>query len=180
MSRMTFQQWAQKLIRRRSNTRKKRILTRTRIFEQLGERVVLSVTATFVPGAGALSIFGDNLDNNIAVSRDAAGNILVNGGTVAINGGAPTVANTALIQVFGQAGNDQIALDEANGALPKANLFGGVGNDILTGGSGNDLLFGQAGDDTLLGKGGIDQLFGGAGNDVLTGGTGDDSIFGEN
>ena len=88
MSRMTFHQWAQKLVRRRPNTRKKRILTRTRTFEQLGERVVLSVTATFVPGAGALSIFGDNLDNNIAVSRDAAGNILINGGAVAINGGS--------------------------------------------------------------------------------------------
>src|SRR5262249_6652733 len=118
-------------------------------------------------------------DNSIAVSRDAAGRILVNGGAVAILGGTPTVANTALVQVFGLAGNDTITLNEANGALPRANLFGGDGNDILTGGSGNDLIFGQAGNDILLGKGGADLLFGGAGDDTLTGGAGDDQVFGE-
>jgi Ca2+-binding RTX toxin-like protein len=137
------------------------------------------VTASFIPSSGVLSVFGDQQDNNIVVSRNAAGSILVNGGAVSIVGGAPTVANTALIQVFGQAGNDHISLDEANGALPAANLFGGAGNDTLTGGSGNDLLFGQAGNDTLLGKGGNDFLFGGDGNDTLIGGTGDDQVFGE-
>ena len=81
--------------------------------------------------------------------------------------------------MFGLGGNDVLALNEANGALPAANLFGGAGNDTLTGGSGNDLLFGQAGNDTLLGKGGNDLLFGGDGNDVLTGGDGDDQVFGE-
>src|SRR5262249_17948256 len=110
---------------------------------------------------------------------DAAGRILVNGGAVPVQGGQPTVANTSLIQAFGQGGNDTISLDEANGALPAANLFGGDGNDTLTGGSGGDLLFGQSGNDTLLGKGGNDQLFGGDGNDTLTGGDGDDQVFGE-
>jgi Ca2+-binding RTX toxin-like protein len=180
MSRISFDQWAKKLFRRQENTRKKRRPSRTLAFEQLGERVVLSVTASFNPTAGVLSVIGDAQNNNIVVSRNAAGNILVNGGAIAVVGGMPTVANTSLIQVFGQAGNDQITLDEANGALPSANLFGGDGNDILTGGSANDLIFGQAGNDTLLGKGGIDQLFGGDGNDSLTGGTGDDSVFGEN
>ena len=107
-------------------------------------------------------MFGDACNNTITISRDAAGKILVNGGAVAVPGGTPTVANTALIQVFGQGGNDTITLNEANGALPRANLFGGAGNDTLTGGSGGDLLFGQAGNDTLLGKGGFDFLFGGS------------------
>src|SRR5260221_5480885 len=138
--------------------------------EQLGDRTVPSVPASFAPNAHVLSVFGDAKDNAIVVSRDAAGRLLVNGGAVPIVGGAPTVANTSLIQVFGQSGNDQITFDEANGALPAANLFGGDGNDTLTGGSGNDLLFGHAGNDTLLGKGGVDMLFGGAGDDVLTGG----------
>ncbi|QEL16354.1 calcium-binding protein [Limnoglobus roseus] len=142
-------------------------------------REVPAVTASFLPSAGVFSVFGDNLDNTITVSRDAAGKLLVNGGAVSILGGTATVANTSLIQVFGQGGNDTITLNEANGALPKANLFGGAGNDVLTGGSGNDLLFGQDGNDTLLGKGGNDLLFGGAGNDVLTGGDGDDQVFGE-
>ena len=139
----------------------------------------MAIKASFSPGAGLLSVFGDSLDNTITVSRDAAGRILVNGGAVPVLGGTPTVANTTLIQVFGQGGNDTITLDEANGALPAAQLFGGAGNDMLTGGSGNDLLFGQAGNDTLLGKGGNDLLFGGAGNDTLTGGDGDDQVFGE-
>jgi Ca2+-binding RTX toxin-like protein len=147
--------------------------------EFLEDRVVLSVTAAFAPATGVLSVVGDQHDNNIVVSRDTGGHILINGGTVAVAGGAPTVANTTLIQVSGQAGNDQLSLDETNGALPAAKLFGGAGNDTLTGGSGNDLLFGEAGNDTLLGKGGIDQLFGGSGNDVLTGGAGNDQAFGE-
>jgi Ca2+-binding RTX toxin-like protein len=145
--------------------------------ESLDGRIVPAVTASF--NAGSLSVFGDAQDNTITVSRNAAGTILVNGGAVQVLGGTATVANTRLIQVFGQAGNDTITLDEANGALPKANLFGGAGNDILTGGSGTDMLFGQDGNDTLLGKGGNDFLFGGAGNDVLTGGDGDDQVFGE-
>jgi Ca2+-binding RTX toxin-like protein len=136
-----------------------------------------AVTASF--SQGTLSVFGDSLDNNITISRDAAGRILVNGGAVTVNGGTATVANTAQIQVFGLAGNDTLTLNEASGALPKANLFGGAGNDVLTGGSGNDQLFGQTGNDTLLGKGGTDFLFGGADNDTLTGGDADDQVFGE-
>ena len=137
----------------------------------------MAVTASFQ--TDTLSVLGDNNDNTIEASRNAAGTILVNGGAVAVQGGTPTVANTALIQVFGQGQNDTISLDEANGALPAANLFGGSGNDTLTGGSGGDQLFGQSDNDTLLGKGGIDFLFGGAGNDTLTGGDADDQVFGE-
>lgn len=139
----------------------------------------MAVTANFNSTTGTLSVFGDALDNSTILSRDAAGRLLVNGGAVNILGGTPTVANTSLLQVFGQAGNDIITLNEANGALPTAQLFGGSGNDTLTGGSGNDLLFGQADNDTLFGKGGNDMLFGGVGNDTLTGGDGNDQMFGE-
>ena len=136
-----------------------------------------ATTATF--STDTLSVFGDSLNNSITVSRDAAGRILVNGGAVAVAGGTPTVANTALIQVFGQGGQDVIALSEVNGALPAAHLFGGADNDVITGGSGGDQLFGQTGNDTLLGKGGFDLLFGGGENDTLTGGDADDQVFGQ-
>lgn len=136
-----------------------------------------TVTSTF--SSGTLSVTGDSLDNNMVISRNAAGQLLVNGGAVAVIGGTPTVANTNLIQSFGLAGNDTISLSEVNGALPKANLFGGSGNDVLTGGSGNDQLFGESGNDTLLGKGGADFLFGGNDNDTLTGGDADDQVFGQ-
>src|SRR5207248_10417582 len=138
----------------------------------------MAIKASFSPTAGLLSVFDDNLNNTIGVSRDAAGTILVNGGAVTITGGTATVANTSLIQVFGTGGDDKISLDESNGALPAAQLFGGAGNDTITGGSGNDQLFGGAGNDILLGKGGNDLLFGGDGNDTLIGGTGDDQMFG--
>ena len=138
-----------------------------------------AVTASFNPGGGVVTVFGDSLNNSITISRDAAGKILVNNGAVAVAGGTPTVANTSLIQVFGQAGNDTLTLDQASGALPAANLFGGAQNDTLTGGSGGDMLFGQSGNDTLLGKGGFDFLFGGTENDTLTGGDADDQVFGE-
>src|SRR5262249_5381087 len=117
-------------------------------FEPLDDRITPAVTAIFSSGSHVLSVLGDSLDNTIVISRDAAGKILVNGGAVSVKGGTPTVANTARIQVFGQGGDDQITLNEASGALPAANLFGGAGNDTLTGGSGNDMLFGQAGNDT--------------------------------
>jgi Ca2+-binding RTX toxin-like protein len=126
-----------------------------------------------------LTVFGDSANNAIVISRDAAGRILVNNGAIAVTGGSPTVANTALIRVFGLDGQDVLTLNEANGALPAANLFGGTGNDTLTGGSGADQLFGQAGNDTHLGRGGNDLLFGGSDNDTLTGGDADDQVFGQ-
>ena len=55
----------------------------------------MAITATFTPGAGLLSVFGDDLDNTVTISRNAAGKILVNGGAVPVTGGQPTVANTA-------------------------------------------------------------------------------------
>jgi Ca2+-binding RTX toxin-like protein len=146
---------------------------------ELGPRIVPAVTAVFIPGQGILSVHGDGAANTITVSRDAAGALFVNGGAVVVRGGIPTVANTTRISVFGLGGDDTITLDEGNGALAGANLFGGVGNDTLTGGSGADRLYGQTGNDTLLGKGGNDQSFGGVGNDTLTGGTGDDQAFGQ-
>jgi Ca2+-binding RTX toxin-like protein len=139
----------------------------------------MAITASFAPGAGLLSAFGDSHTNAITVSRDAAGALLVNGGAVHVAGGNPTVANTRRIQVFGLDGADTITLDETNGALPGANLFGGAGNDTIIGGSGNDQLFGQAGDDILEGKAGNDLLFGGSGNDTLIGGAGNDQVFGQ-
>jgi len=172
--------WVKRYIARKHGKRSAPSIRPVCCLERLEPRQLLSVTAFFSAQAGVLSVFGDSLDNNIEFSRNAAGSILVNGGAVSILGGSPTVANTSLLQGFGLSGHDTLVLNEANGALPRAALFGGAGNDTLIGGSGNDRLFGQAGQDTLLGRGGIDMLFGGAGNDILTGGDGNDLVFGEN
>jgi Ca2+-binding RTX toxin-like protein len=119
--------------------------------EVLGERILPAVTATFSAANGVLTVMGDALDNTVAVSRDAAGSILVNSGAgpVTVQGGTPTIANTRLIQIFGLGGNDNLFLNETNGALPGANIDGGDGNDIITGGSGNDSLTGGAGNDVF-------------------------------
>ena len=69
---------------------------------------------------------------------------------MAVRGGSPTVANTSQIQVFGLAGNDNLSLNEANGALPRANLFGGADNDTLTGGDADDQAFGESGNDRMV------------------------------
>src|SRR5262249_20052579 len=106
-----------------------------------------AITASF--SGGVLTVTGNAQDNTIVVSRNTAGTILVNGGAVIVQGGTATVANTTLIQVSGLDGNDSLSLDETNGALPKANIDGGNGNDTIAGGSGNDTLTGGAGDDTF-------------------------------
>src|SRR5687768_9889864 len=80
-----------------------------------------TVTASF--GAGVLTVVGDAQSNTITISRDAAGAIKVNGGAVSVSGGTPTVANTSSVSVLAQGGDDTVSLDEANGALPTANLF---------------------------------------------------------
>ena len=65
------------------------------------------ITASFDSSTGVLKVSGNNLNNTITVSRDAAGTILVNGGAVPVQGGTSTVANTSQIQVFGRGGNDR-------------------------------------------------------------------------
>src|SRR4051812_50096490 len=81
-----------------------------------------AVTATF--SNGTLSVFGDSLSNNITVSRDAAGKLLVNGGAITVAGGTATGANTPPIQGFGQGGNDTVTINEGNGPPPKAQPVG--------------------------------------------------------
>ena len=137
----------------------------------------MTIRANFSPDAGLLSVTGNHAANRIVASRNAAGQILVNGGDVSIDGGSSTVTNTTGIQISGGNGNDTIALDERNGPLPAAQLFGGNGNDVLTGGSGADQLFGGNGNDTLNGGDGNDTLFGGNGNDMVVGGKGSDVAF---
>jgi hypothetical protein len=155
--------------------------------EALETREVPAIFAQFSPAnGGTLTVFGDDQDNVITIGRSAAGVITVNGGAIAINSGvkagAPTVANTAVIQVFGQSGNDQIRIDETNGTMPAAQMFDGSGADILVAGSGADALHGQDGNDQLTGGAGNDFLLGQSGTDAagerleVNGLSGDDAI----
>lgn len=140
---------------------------------------MLAVTATFSPSGGLLQVTGDNFDNNIEISRAANGNILVNDGEVVITGGTPTVSNTTVILASGLDGNDNIVLNEAQGALPEATMLGGDGNDTLIGGAGEDTILGGADNDFIRGGDGVDRLFGGTGNDTILGDRGNDNIQGQ-
>ena len=165
---------------RRRPSRRVRLVEFSRL-ELLDCRILPAVTATFSAAQGVLTVLGDSQDNTIAVSRDAAGSILVNGGAVRILGGNATVADTNLIQIFGLDGNDNLSLDETNGALPKANIFGGTGNDTLIGGDGSDVLIGGPGNDIINGGRGNDLALLGAGDDtfVWNPGDGSDTVEGQ-
>jgi hypothetical protein len=149
------------------------------LVEALTERVMPAVTATFSAAGAILRVVGDALDNNVVVSRDAAGTILVNNGDVPIQGGPATVTNTHMIMINGVGGNDSLSLSEANGPMPDASIFGGDGNDVIVSGSGIDFIEGGPGNDTaFLGAGddtfawlpgdGSDVVEGQGGRDVLT------------
>lgn len=139
---------------------------------------MFAITAVFSAAAGELRVVGDDQDNNVVISRDAGGTILVNNGAVVIAGGTPTVANTNHLHIVGAGGNDQLSLDQANGPLPGAAIFGGAGNDVLIGGSGIDFVDGGPGND-IASLGGGDDTFQwnpGDGSDVVEGQGGDDEM----
>jgi Ca2+-binding RTX toxin-like protein len=144
--------------------------------EPLDERVLPAVTALF--SAGLLRVTGDDQDNVITISRDAGGTILVNNGAVPIQGETATVANTTHLHIVGAGGNDNLSLNEANGALPGAALFGGTGNDVLVGGSGIDFIDGGTGNDMVFLGAGDDtfQWDPGDGSDVVEGQGGSDTM----
>jgi Ca2+-binding RTX toxin-like protein len=124
------------------------------------------ISAVFTQGV--LVVNGDATDNTIVVSRTSSGKLQVNGGAVKVKGN-PTFANTTRVQLFGQGGNDVLRIDELNGPMPPADLFGAAGNDTLTGGSGADRVYGQAGTDRLVTNGG-------PGADLVEGGEGEDTV----
>src|SRR5262249_46183022 len=70
--------------RRRRPSRRVPLVEHTGI-ELLDRRVLPAVTAALAPD-GTLRVVGDELDNTIVVSRDAAGTILINNGAVPLRG----------------------------------------------------------------------------------------------
>jgi Ca2+-binding RTX toxin-like protein len=127
-------------------------------------------------------VVGGTTGNNLVTIRPAPagrGNAGARGGNagveVLIDGVSQGVFNpTGRIVVFGQAGNDVIAIDPRVNV--PAELYGGDGNDALTGGGGGSILVGGAGKDALVGGAGRDLLIGGDGADLLASDGGDDLL----
>ncbi len=86
------------------------------------------------------------------------------------------------VQIYGEAGNDQITGGSADDLLDGGDgvdrVWGMGGNDLLLGGAGGDFLDGREGDDLVLGGDGDDQVLGFTGRDVLVGGLGTDRVDG--
>ena len=80
--------------------------------------------------------------------------------------------------MVGGGGNDNLSLDETNGALPAAAFFGGDGNDVLIGGSGDDFVDGGPGNDIVFLGAGDDtfQWNPGDGSDTVEGQGGRDTM----
>src|SRR5262245_65566299 len=109
--------------------------SKTLRLDQLEARAVPAILASFNPTTGVFTVSGDQLDNTINIAADAAGNLIVNGGVVLIFGGTPTVANTTLIRLLGNRGNDTL---QVLGALHAAVINGGAGTHSPPGGGGAD------------------------------------------
>ncbi len=86
------------------------------------------------------------------------------GGNDTITVGA--LAGTGVKNVVADGGDGSDVLNGA-AATTALQLFGGLGDDLLSGGSKDDVLAGGDGNDTLAGGKGTDTLDGGAGNDAL-------------
>jgi Ca2+-binding RTX toxin-like protein len=124
---------------------------------------------------GTLSVVGGNGMDTIIVRADATSV------TVEKNGESKSYARAKVrsIVVHGRAGNDLLAVEDADGLfdIPVV-LVGGKGADSLEGGAGDDSMFGNGGNDVMRGDAGNDLMTGGAGNDVLRGGAGNDLMGG--
>jgi len=136
-------------------------------------------TAVFDSVAQVLTVTGSGGDDVCVVSRDLAGNLRVDGGALPISGGVATVANTVRVVLSGLGGDDVLQMDDAAGALPPAELDGGLGADVLIGGAAAETFLGGDGDD-LASMGGGDDTFvwnPGDDNDTLEGQTGSDILL---
>lgn len=101
---------------------------------------------------------------------------------VNINGVKRSYAMEAVkrIDIYGYAGNDNIAVSERFGrVIIRSRIWGDEGHDIINTGSVRDTLFGDNGNDTLISGSADDSLTGGAGNDSLVAGRGNDSASGQ-
>jgi Ca2+-binding RTX toxin-like protein len=125
--------------------------------ESLEDRMMLSVSAIFVPLLNQVQIISDNGADTITVSRSNAGEILLNGTQVS----NATVSNTRLISINSGGGQDKITINQTNGPFEPGlggetgireiefNIDGSGGGDQLT-------IIGQASDDIIaLGTKGI-------------------------
>ena len=144
------------------------------------------------PVATGLTLLGDAADDDVTISREQDGRLLLSrdgGGIVAAALPCePVGADVRCPAVQALSADLREGVDKLSAptvTVPMT-LAGGDGNDTLTGGLAGDVLAGGAGIDTLNGGPGIDEYFGEADADVIVSrdgvperiscGTGDDRV----
>lgn len=123
--------------------------------ERLPDRITPAITANFDAASGVLTLTGTAAGDQIIVSRDAGGSIIVFDQDGKVDVAGATVTTTAKINIDGGDGNDDIVIDQSNGQLAPGK--GGEGTDTpeieitVAGGAGADTftLIGQSGNDIV-------------------------------
>jgi ELWxxDGT repeat protein len=151
----------------------------TQIIEPEAPTTVQGMTQNAVSLVGGiLRVFGTNGDDNIRIYQlDSDPSRLV----IDLNGVKHSFEMDSIseIKVYGEDGNDSIAVVESHGALHiRTYVDGGAGNDTIYTGCGSDTIFGGAGNDLINGGNNGDLIDGGDGNDTIFGGNGNDTING--
>lgn len=151
---------------------------------------VLIGAAKFYPRAGADSIIGTALDDEIHFGADA--------GFKTINGGAgnDTIiadvnnAKIGLAATGALTGIEKITANGKTGVVINLNNTGNVVTNLdltnvfvegiqqINGSGGNDTIIGSSANDTIIGAAGNDSLTGGLANDVIRGGVGTNTLDG--
>lgn len=158
-----------------------------RQFEQLEKRRLMAGDFDLVPITPILVlqqplvIEGTNAADNIAISRDGFGNIVVNN-----NGSVASYWEGWISRIVVNAHGGADTVNTAWNIGRPMEIRGGYGNDILWGGDLADLIEGGGDTDTIYGRDGNDNLDGGipgftsfwenTGHDYLDGGLGGDSV----
>lgn len=147
------------------------------VFERLEHRRVLAGNVHVLINDSALLIVGDNLNNQIEVSQDAAGRFVITGlQTTTVNGGtSPFVVNggSSHMTISMEGGADEVTVTGINVAS-NFSFFGGFGNDRLEATGLNARHFhgeGNPGNDVFILNGNIRKsayLYLGAGDDVVS------------
>ena len=126
-----------------------------------------------------LTLVGDG-DSDQLVLRLRAGDPTILEVDVGADGTADFSFNRSrfrAIEVQAKGGDDEVRIDQSNGAFPDelVTMDGGQGEDTLLGGIGEETLIGGAGDDFVDGNQGADSAFLGDGNDHFQWDPGDSS-----
>jgi ELWxxDGT repeat protein len=135
--------------------------------------------ATLKLADGVLRVFGTRGNDSIRVYRMASDDSRF---VVDLNGVKRSFAFASVrkLIVYGYAGDDAIAFNEANGLITLRSLiWSGAGDDTIWGDSSRDTIWGEAGEDLINAGRSADMVDGGSGDDTIYGSTGNDTLSGQ-